>query len=809
MTSIPASNFVDIIPGVLSAGGAGLQNNGLFLTKNNRMPSGSVLAFASAPNVAGYFGASSIEARLAGGGAGYGSGYFGGFNNEQAVPQSMLFANFNAAAIAAWVRGAPITYLTIPQLAALAGDLSVVMDGHAYANASVSLAGATSFSAAAALIQTALNTAPANQASFTAEIAPNATTSVTASIAGSVLTVTTVGSGTLFPGAVIAGTSITTGTEIVSQLTVNDTAPGLKGTYELSNPQATPTVVSGTVTATYGILDVSVVATGVLAVGQVINSGASAGTTITALDGGTGGTGNYIVNLTQTVAAPTAMTVGPVVDAVFVGGIAAESASFVGSISGNVLSVSSIPATPIVPGAVLAGVGVTSGTRIDSQLTGTTGGIGTYAVNATQVIPSEALTATYGLLTVGEVWSGTLSIGQQIVSGAAINTMITALGTGEGLTGTYYVDLTQAVSPSVEMTTTGPALAVTFDSIAGGFLITAGSRGAQSTAAYATGSLAPLLMLTAATGAVLSQGADPSAPGAFLTNLTNVTQNWVSYTTAFDPDGSTAGGNGQKQLFAAWANGQQDRYAYVCQDFDPSPTLSSNAATSLGQILAASNSNGTILVWSPVDMNYAAFVMGMIAAINFEATNGRITLAFKGQAGLVASVTNQSIYQNLVANGYNCYCAFATAAQQFVDFQPGAVSGAFQWADSFVNQIVLNQALQLALVELLTQVNSIPYNTAGYAMIQAAMLDPIQMALNAGIIRTGVTLSNQQISEITTQAGSQGAQVASVLQTQGYIIVIQPASPIVRQARQSPTIILWYTDGMSIQKIVVNSILVQ
>ena len=653
MSSIPANQFVEILPGVLSAGGNGQQNNGLVLTENPRVPIGSVLSFASAPNVAGYFGASSIEAKIAGGGAGIGSGYFGGFDNAQAVPQALLFAQFNAAAAAAWLRGGNVTGLTIPQLDALSGSLSVVMDGQVYADASFSLSGAASFSAAAALIQTALNTSLASIASFT-------------------------------------------------------------------------------------------------------------------------------------------------------GAIAAESSTFTGSISGNVLSVTTVPSNPLVPGAVIAGAGVTSGTQIDSQLSGTTGGIGTYAVSALQVVASESITATYGILTVTVVASGTLAVGQ-IVGGAASGTQITALGTGVGLLGTYYVNLTQTVV-SGALTTTAPALAVTFDSISGGFLVTAGSRGAQSSAAYATGTLAIPLMLTAATGAMLSQGAAPAAPGSFLTALTNVTQNWVSFMTAFDPDGSAAGGNAQKQAFAAWVNGQLDRYAYVCWDVDPSPTLSPSATSSLGHVLAASASNGTIIVWGPSDYNYAAFIMGMIAAINFEATNGRITLAFKGQSGLVATVTDQTTYQNLAANGYNCYCAFATAAQQFVNLQPGVVTGAFQWADSYVDQIVLNQALQLALAELLTQVNSIPYNAAGYALIEAAMLDPIQMGLNAGIIRTGVVLSNQQIAEINTQAG---AQVAQTLQQQGWLVVIQPASPIVRQARGSPTIILYYTDGQSIQKIIVNSILVQ
>ena len=48
-----------------------------------------------------------------------------------------------------------------------------------------------------------------------------------------------------------------------------------------------------------------------------------------------------------------------------------------------------------------------------------------------------------------------------------------------------------------------------------------------------------------------------------------------------------------------------------------------------------------------------------------------------------------------------------------------------------------------------------------------------------------------------------------MIQQEGYVIVIQPASPQTRQARQSPGIFLWYTDGESIQQLVFNSILIQ
>jgi hypothetical protein len=492
--------------------------------------------------------------------------------------------------------------------------------------------------------------------------------------------------------------------------------------------------------------------------------------------------------------------------AAFTGSIAAGTASVTGSISGNVLTVSAVASGVLVAGAVIAGTGVTSGTQIDAQLSGVTGGVGTYAVSKSQVVASVTITATYGTLTVTAVASGTLSIGQTVAGGAtSAGTQITALGTGAGLTGTYIVNLTQTVA-SGSLTASGSALAVTYDSVSGGLVITSGSRGAQSTIAYATNAIATSLLLTSASGAILSQGAAAATPGTFMASLTNSFTNFISFTTTFDPDGSAAGGNVQKQNFAGWVNGTNDLYAYICFDADPSPTLNANAAASLGRILGSTNSSGTILVWEPSYYNYAAFVGGMIASINYGVTNGRITLAYKGQTGLVATVTDPLTYTNLIANGYNAYCAVATAAQSFLLFQRGVVTGPFQWADSYVDQIVFNAALQLAILELLANINSIPYNSEGYGLLAQAMGDPIAMALNSGIIRKGVTLSSQQTLLVNNAAGG---NVAPLIQQQGYAIVIQPASPQTRQARQSPGCFVWWTDGESIQVVNLTSVLIQ
>jgi hypothetical protein len=143
-------------------------------------------------------------------------------------------------------------------------------------------------------------TASAATVSLTASIAAS-TFSVTGSIAGNVLTVTAVTSGTIVPGATISGTGIAIGTQVVGQLT--GTAGGV-GTYAVSIGEQT--AASTTVSGTYGTMTVTV-GTGVVVGGLLSGTGVAAGTSVTALGTGSGGTGTYIVN-NNTVVASTAIT---------------------------------------------------------------------------------------------------------------------------------------------------------------------------------------------------------------------------------------------------------------------------------------------------------------------------------------------------------------------------------------------------------------------------------------------------------------------------------------------------------------------
>ena len=78
MSTIPFSQVVNVVPSVLSAGGIAVDLNGLMLTQNAYAPAGTILQFASAANVATYFGSTSTAASLA---SIYFNGYSIGFNS--------------------------------------------------------------------------------------------------------------------------------------------------------------------------------------------------------------------------------------------------------------------------------------------------------------------------------------------------------------------------------------------------------------------------------------------------------------------------------------------------------------------------------------------------------------------------------------------------------------------------------------------------------------------------------------------------------------------------------------------------------
>src|ERR1039458_9066325 len=99
MPTIPFSAIADIIPGVISGGGAAVALSGLALSESIYAPQDEGLGFPSGIDVAAYFGAASPEAS----GANF---YFQGPENALASPGMMYFLGYAEAAVSGWLLGA-------------------------------------------------------------------------------------------------------------------------------------------------------------------------------------------------------------------------------------------------------------------------------------------------------------------------------------------------------------------------------------------------------------------------------------------------------------------------------------------------------------------------------------------------------------------------------------------------------------------------------------------------------------------------------------------------------------------------------
>lgn len=344
---------------------------------------------------------------------------------------------------------------------------------------------------------------------------------------------------------------------------------------------------------------------------------------------------------------------------------------------------------------------------------------------------------------------------------------------------------------------TTPNFTFTYDAQRGAFVATSSTAGAASVVSFGSGTIAAGLLLTAATGAVQSAGALAATPSGALDTITGIALNWASFMTVFEPLLA------DKLLFAAWCNGRNKRFAYVAYDTDAANTSGANPS-GFGATVVTNAYNGIIPVYGAAA--YAAAIMGFIASIDFARTNGRITAAFKSQGGLAASVNDSASAANLRANGYNYFGAYATANDSSIFLFSGSVSGSFKFIDAYVDQIQLNSSFQSALILLLTNSPSIPYNTNGKSLTETALLSPIAAAVNFGSIRPGVALSPAQVNQVNSAAG---AQIDTVLSSRGWYLQILDASVAVRAVRGSFPITFWYMDGGSVQSLSMASIAVQ
>ena len=148
LASIPASEIVTILPSVLEAGGTAMALNAVIISDDVKFVAKE---YSNADAVGNDYGTTSDKYAFA-------QIYFNGFTDSTIKPSSLFIAKYNTADSAATLTGASLRSMTLEQLKAITGAISVTIDG-TLKTGTVDLSTSTSFSNAATLIATALSAA--------------------------------------------------------------------------------------------------------------------------------------------------------------------------------------------------------------------------------------------------------------------------------------------------------------------------------------------------------------------------------------------------------------------------------------------------------------------------------------------------------------------------------------------------------------------------------------------------------------------------------------------------------------------------
>ncbi|GAN72110.1 hypothetical protein ASY01nite_13960 [Acetobacter syzygii] len=471
------------------------------------------------------------------------------------------------------------------------------------------------------------------------------------------------------------------------------------------------------------------------------------------------------------------------------------------------------PGTLYVGAIASAGTGAAGTAVLGTQTEHT---VATVAVDAggTDYAVGDTETFAGGTATVSTIGTGGIVTGLTLQSATAQATdpagtgLATASsGSGTGLTVTTTSTASTIATGAVASITVG-AGGTAYTSAPLVTLVGGGGTGATATATVASGAVtgftvtnpgtgyttAPTVMITPAASSDIASQLDAlrAAQGAW---------NGLAFDSELSAD--------NKEEVAQWVGTQNCQVLAAITDSATSAT-ESGSQTAFGVWLQSQNINGVVAVYDTTVLS-GALVMGWMASLSFDTTNGRQTLAMiQDASGLIsAAVTDGTTASTLIANGYSFYGSYANGASEFIFFRPGQVSGKFLWADSYANQIWLNANLTSDLINLLLTTGNIPYNTQGDTLVEASVKDTINQALAFGAIRTGVNLTTLQRQQINNAAGVTTA--ADSVVTSGYYFKpnVSTASASYRVTRTTPPAQLWYADGQSVQSINLNSVEVQ
>lgn len=259
----------------------------------------------------------------------------------------------------------------------------------------------------------------------------------------------------------------------------------------------------------------------------------------------------------------------------------------------------------------------------------------------------------------------------------------------------------------------------------------------------------------------------------------------------------------EKQAVAQWNGNHPDRYWMVLWDNDTTATTQgSEGNTSFGNWLQKQQLEGITVAYNNPET--ACFLLSLMASQDYTQSDGVTNFMYRKAPGVGAAVTDDVTRQNLIDNGYTFIVEAGNGSQRFVFLDECHVSGQFQWANDYVNALWLIYQMKIDFMNLLLTVSDIPYNSKGDALVYGAVSDTIRQAIDFGIIQSGITLSDEERQQAIQVLGN-GSDRA--LYRKGFVFIPAASTtpPSQRDKRGAPPSKFWYTQGESIQKIVMTT----
>lgn len=343
-----------------------------------------------------------------------------------------------------------------------------------------------------------------------------------------------------------------------------------------------------------------------------------------------------------------------------------------------------------------------------------------------------------------------------------------------------------------------PGAVCTYSSLTKSFWVYSPSTGAASTitladlpGSEANASVLPVIMGLCAevdgtpgtAGATAEQGTDAMTVAENFASLKGSSENWALFTTVYRATDE------ETLALASWAAKQGVEYLYIAWSTNDA-LRDPDESASIAAKLKDANADATALVYG--DLSYAAFILGIPASIDWNRSQAVVTAAFKHQGGLGPYVDNASDAEALLSKRCNFYGTYASRNDQFVWLYDGSMYGDYRFMDAFWNTIWLSSAIQTACMQGFKQTPRVPYNEDGFSLIRSWIQDPINRGLKNGCIDAGLNLSEAQKAQFLRETALDD-QALSVLENDGYFLMVRDAGPQIRPNRDSPEVVLYYS----------------